>query len=108
MVVAVQPLPSWRELWVFHEDAGTWKIDVLLPGIVDPEEGYVDYSGYAPDTGRILIAREVKESSGFRRRFEVLRLDNLAPVRQASSPDLLLDFRRWQDRQWQRDTLALH
>ena len=56
----------------------------------------------------ILIAREVKERSGFRRRFEVLRLDGLAPVRQASSPDLLLDSRRWQDRQWQRDTLALH
>ena len=24
LVLAVQPLESWRELWVFHEDAGNW------------------------------------------------------------------------------------
>jgi len=108
LVLAVQPLESWRELWVFHEDAGNWTVDVLSPGLDEPEEGYVDYAGFVPGTKRLLIAREVKEHGRFRRRFEELRLDDLALVRQASSPDLLRDFGRWQDIAWRRDTLALH
>ena len=107
LVLAVQPLESWRELWVFHETAGSWTIDVLSPGLDNPEEGYVDYAGYAPGTRRLLIAREVKDRGRFRRSFEELRLDDLALVRQASSPELLRDFGRWQDVAWRRDTLAL-
>jgi hypothetical protein len=108
VVLAVQPLESWRELWIFHERAGSWTIDVLSPGLDNPEEGYVDFAGYAPGTRRLLIAREVKDHGRFRRSFEELRLDDLALVRQASSPDLLRDFGRWQDIAWRRDTLALH
>jgi hypothetical protein len=108
LVLAVQPLESWRELWVFHQGAGNWNVDVLSPGLDDPDEGYVDYAGFAPGTKRLLIAREVKEHGRFRRRFEELRLDDLALVRQASSPELLRDFGRWQDASWRRDTLALH
>lgn len=108
LVLAVQPLESWRELWVFHKTAGSWTIDVLSPGLDDPEEGYVDFAGYAPGTRRLLIAREVKDHGRFRRSFEELRLDDLALVRQASSPELLRDFGRWQDVAWRRDTLALH
>jgi hypothetical protein len=108
LVLAVQPLESWRELWVFHQSAGNWTIDVLSPGADDPEEGYVDYAGFAPGSRRLLIAREVKERGRFRRHFEELRLDDLALVRQASSPELLRDFGRWQDAAWRRDTLALH
>jgi hypothetical protein len=108
LVLAVQPLESWRELWVFHERAGSWTIDVLSPGLDDPEEGYVDFAGYSPGTRRLLIAREVKDRGRFRRSFEELRLDDLALVRQASSPELLRDFGRWQDVAWRRDTLALH
>jgi hypothetical protein len=108
LVLAVQPLESWRELWVFHEDAGNWTVDVLSPGLDDPEEGYVDYAGFVPGTKRLLIAREVKEHGRFRRRFEELRLGDLALLRQASSPELLRDFGRWQDVDWRRDTLALH
>jgi hypothetical protein len=108
LVLAVQPLEGWRELWVFHERAGSWTIDVLSPGLDNPEEGYVDFAGYAPGTRRLLIAREVKERGRFRRSFEELRLDDLALVRQASSPELLRDFGRWQDVAWRRDTLALH
>jgi hypothetical protein len=108
LVLAVQPLESWRELWVFHERAGSWTIDVLSPGLDNPEEGYVDFAGYAPGTRRLLIAREVKDRGRFRRSFEEMRLDDLALVRQASSPDLLRDFGRWQDIAWRRDTLALH
>jgi hypothetical protein len=108
LVLAVQPLESWRELWVFHEKAGSWTIDVLSPGLDNPEEGYVDFAGYAPGTRRLLIAREVKDRGRFRRSFEELRLDDLALVRQASNPELLRDFGRWQDVAWRRDTLALH
>lgn len=107
LVLAVQPLPGWRELWVFHATGDTWSIDVLSPGI-ETEVGYVDFAGYVPATNRILIAREAKERGSFRRRFEVLLLDDLAPVRQASTPELLLDFRAGQDSQWRRNTLALH
>ena len=108
LVLAVQPLEGWRELWVFHQRDGSWTIDVLPPGLDNPEEGYVDFAGYAPGTKRLLIAREVKERGRFRRSFEELRLDDLALVRQASAPELLRDFGRWQDVAWRRDTLALH
>lgn len=108
LVLAVQPLETWRELWVFHEVAGHWTIDVLSPGADDPEQGYVEFAGFAPGTRRLLIAREVKERTGrYRQRFEVLRIDDLALVRHASTPDLLRDFGRWQDVNWRRDTLAL-
>jgi hypothetical protein len=108
LVLAVQPLESWRELWVFHERAGGWTVDVLSPGLDNPEEGYVDFAGYAPGNRRLLIARELKDRGRFRRSFEELRLDDLALVRQGSSPELLQDFGRWQDVAWRRETLALH
>ena len=108
LVLAVQPLESWRELWVFHEGVAGWTVDVLSPGADDPEEGYVEFAGFAPRTQRLLIVREVKERGRFRRRFEELRLEDLVPVRQATSPELLADFGRWQDAAWRRDTLALH
>jgi hypothetical protein len=108
LVLAVQPLESWRELWVFHRSAGTWAIDVLSPGSDDPEEGYVEFAGFTPRTRRLLIAREVKSRGRFQRSFEERRLDDLAVVQQASAPELLGDFGRWQDVSWRRDTLALH
>ena len=108
LVLAVQPLESWRELWLFHEQAGAWTVDVISPGTDDPEAGYVEFAGFAPGAKRLLVAREVKERGRFRRRFEELRLDDLALVRQASTPELLRDFGRWQDVAWRRDTLALH
>ncbi|HXW73727.1 MAG TPA: hypothetical protein VEK10_02830 [Steroidobacteraceae bacterium] len=108
LVLAVQPLESWRELWVFRDSSAGWAIDVIPPGADDPEEGYVDFAGFTPGTRRLLIAREVKERDRFRRRFEELRLEDLVPVKQASSPELLVDFGRWQDVTWRRDTLALH
>jgi hypothetical protein len=108
LVLAVQPLEGWRELWVFHVSAGAWTVDVVSPGTDEPEEGYVDFAGFAPATDRLLIAREVQERGQFRRRFEELRLDDLTLVRGASTPDLLRDFGSWQDSAWRRDTLALH
>jgi hypothetical protein len=108
MVLAVQPLEGWRELWIFHLRGGTWIADVLPPGFDEPEEGYIEYAGYVPTTRRLLIARELKDRGHFRRSFEELRLDDLVTVRQAGNPELLRDFGRWQDVNWRRDTLALH
>ena len=108
LALAVQPLESWRELWVFHERAGSWTVDVLSPGVDDPQEGYVEFAGFAPGTRRLLIARELKDQGRFRRFFEERRLDDLALVRQASAPERLFDFGRWQDVAWRRDTLVLH
>jgi len=108
LVLSVQPLESWRELWVFHPHEGSWSVDVLSPALSDPDEGYVDFAGFAPRTRRLLVACEVKEHGQFHRRFQELRLDDLTIVRQASSPDFLPDFGRWQDADWRRDTLALH
>jgi hypothetical protein len=108
VVLAVQPLEGWRELWIFHRKAGAWIVEVLPPGINDPELGYIEYAGYVPATRRLLVALEVKERGHFRRIFEELRLDDLVTIRQASSPELLRDFGRWQDANWRRDTLALH
>ncbi len=107
LVLSVQPLESWRELWVFHQIAGKWLVDVISPGLDEPDEGYVEYAGFAPGTSRILLVREVKERARFRRWFEEVRLDDLVLVRQASTPELLRDFGRWQDVGWRRDTLAL-
>ena len=106
-MLSVQPLESWRELWVFHQIAGKWLVDVISPGLDEPDEGYVEYAGFAPGTSRILLVREVKEHARFRRWFEEVRLDDLVLVRQASTPELLRDFGRWQDVRWRRDTLAL-
>jgi hypothetical protein len=107
IVLSVQPLESWRELWVFHQIAGKWLVDVISPGLDEPEQGYVEYAGFAPGTLRILLVREVKERTRYRRWFEEVRLDDLVVVRQASTPELLRDFGRWQDVRWRRDTLAL-
>jgi len=107
-VLAVQLLESWRELWIFREGTKGWTVDVLPPGSNAPDEGYVEFAGFAPGSQRLLIAVEVREHGRFRRRFEELRLEDLLPVRQASSPEMLADFGRWQDIAWRRDTLILH
>jgi hypothetical protein len=108
LALAVQPLECWRELWLFHEVAGAWTIDVVSPGLEDPVAGYAEFAGFVPATRRVLIAREVQERGTIRRHFEELRLDDLALMRRASAPGLLPDFGRWQDPDWRRDTLALH
>ena len=68
----------------------------------------MEFAGFAPGSGRLLITREAREHGRFHRRFEELSLADLLPVKQASSPELLADFGRWQDAAWRRDTLALH
>lgn len=108
LAVAVQPLATWRELWVFRRVAGIWIVDVLPPTAADPGVGYVEFAGFVPNTNRMLVAREARGENGrFRRSFEVVPLDTLAAEKQASTPALLAAFTKWQDPAWKRVTVSL-
>ena len=107
LALAVQPLETWRELWVFRKGAQGWTVDVLPPAGSNPDLGYVEFAGFTPGAKRMLVAREVRADGHFRRRFEVLRLDTLVADRQASTPELLPDFERWEDSAWKHQTVAL-
>ena len=63
----------------------------------------VNYAAY-----HLAYTRVYLQTRSMQTPVEELRLDDLALVRQASSPELLRDFGRWQDVAWRRDTLALH
>jgi hypothetical protein len=106
LAVAVQPTDSWRELWVFHEVAGAWTVDVLAPG-TDAEVGYLELAGFSPDASRVVAAREVRTPAGARRTFEVLRLDTLQVEKQSTTIDGIGVFKRWQDPAWRAETVAL-
>lgn len=107
LALAVQPLDTWRELWVFRKAAQGWTVDVLPPGTSSPDLGYVEFAGFTPGAKRMLVARELRIDGRFRRRFEVLRLDTLVADGQASAPELLPAFERWQDSTWKHQTVAL-
>lgn len=107
LALAVQPLATWRELWVFRQTAQGWVIDVMPPATSSPALGYLEFAGWVPGTNQLLVAREARMEGRFVHRFEVLRLDTLSADKQASSPDLLQAFSRWQDPAWKRGTVAL-
>lgn len=134
LVVAVQPLPSWNELWIFHRDdaaasapaaspAGSqgaaaaekdrgdpssgWRLTTLSPAAVDPRLGNIELAGFSPDGARLLIAREAEVEGVIRREFQVVRLSTLRVENQARSADRLAAFRSWQSADWQSRTLAL-
>jgi hypothetical protein len=41
LALAVQPLDTWRELWLFRKSADGWTVDVLPPGLSNPDLGYI-------------------------------------------------------------------
>jgi hypothetical protein len=105
--LAVQPLDSWRELWVFRKQGSVWSIDVLPPTAGGPELGYIEFAGWVPGGAQLLVARESRVEGRQRRSFDVLRLDTLAAERQSPDPVQLGAFQRWQDAQWKRDSVSL-
>ena len=113
LTVAVQPLDTWRELWVFRKTAGQWTIDVLPPASSSPELGYIEFAGWStlvPGSGsapQMLLVRETRIAGRYKRSFEVMRLDTLAIDKQASDPSLLAAFSKWQDAAWKRQTVSL-
>jgi hypothetical protein len=107
LALAVQPTDAWREMWIFRKTGSEWSVRVLPPAAILPDVGYAEFAGWVPGGTQILVAREASGEGKFRRNFELLRLDNLLPVRQASDPSVLGAFQRWQDPAWKRETLSL-
>jgi len=107
LALAVQPTDAWREMWVFRKAGGQWGVRVLPPAAIVPDVGYAEFAGWVPGGAQILVAREASGEGKYRRNFELLRLDSLLPVRQASDPSVLGAFQRWQDPAWKRETLSL-
>jgi hypothetical protein len=107
LALAVQPLDTWRELWVFRKTAGQWAVDVLPPASSSPELGYVEFAGWAQGAPQMLLARETKIAGRQKRSFEVMRTDTLTTEKQASDPSLLVAFTKWQDTNWKRSSVSL-
>lgn len=107
LALAVQPMAAWREMWVFHKNAGGWTLDVLPPAAVDPDVGYVEFAGWVPGAARMLAVREVRVEGRFKRSFEVLNMDTLAVEVWADKPLSVTLFNRWQDPAWKRQTVSL-
>jgi hypothetical protein len=107
LALAVQPLETWRELWVFRKTAGQWTIEVLPPASSSPELGYIEFAGWVPGAQQMLIARETRIAGRSKRSFEVARMDTLTTEKQSSDASLLVAFGKWQDAGWKRQTVSL-
>lgn len=106
VALAVQPLAGWRELWLYRLTAEGWTLDTIPPGSNTPGLGTVEFAGWVPGGERLLALREAIVDGRAKRSFEVWRLDTLAVEKQASSPNLLVLFGKWQDPVWKQMTVA--
>ncbi len=107
LTVAVQPLDTWREMWVFQKKDGEWKINVLPPALETPQLGYVEFAGWVPGSPLMLAARETKSEGLYKTRFETIKLNTLETEKQADKPANLSLFYRWQDPLWKGKTVAI-
>lgn len=107
LALAVQPMTSWRELWLFHVVGKQWVIDVLPPAADDPQLGYIEFAGWVPGDHLMLVAREARINGRFIHHFEILDMASLATTRQADQPSSLSLFYRYQDATWRSQTVSL-
>lgn len=107
LALAVQPMTSWRELWLFHLVDKHWVIDILPPGNDDPGLGYIEFAGWVPGSQLMLAAREARINGRFVHRFEIVDLATLATSHFADKPSSLSLFYRHQDAVWKSQTVSL-
>lgn len=107
LALAVQPMTSWRELWLFHVVGKQWAIDVVPPADDDPGLGYIEFAGWVPGDHLMLAAREARVNGRFVHRFEILDMASLDATRQADKPSSLSLFYRYQDAIWKSQTVSL-
>jgi hypothetical protein len=107
MTLAVQPLESWREMWVFHKEGATWQLEAVPPASEHPELGYIEFAGWVPGNQQFLVARETFEKGRARTRFELWSRAALKAEKHADKPGSLTPFYRWQDPLWKSGTVAL-
>ena len=108
LALAVQPLESWRELWLFRRDSrGGWDVSVLPPATTNPDLGYAEFAGWVPGGKQVLVAREARGEGKYKKSFEVLKLASLTAERQAPEASMLGAFNRWQDAGWKGASVSL-
>ena len=107
LALAVQPLDTWREIWIFREGSDGWALDVVPPGLDSPTLGYVEFAGWVPGNAQMLTAREVRVDGRYKTSFETLNMSTLEIAKQADKPGNLSLFYRWQDPQWKSQTVAV-
>jgi hypothetical protein len=107
MTLAVQPLDTWRELWVFRQGRNGWQLEVVPPSIDNPELGYLEFAGWVPGNKQMLVAREIVINGQSKTSFELWNRDTLAVERRADKPGNLSAFYRWQDPVWKSGTVAV-
>ena len=107
LTLAVQPLDTWREMWVFQQDEAGWRVDILPPGVENPDLGYVEFSGWVPGGQQMLATREIRIQGRYKISFELLRQTDLDVMKWADKPSSLTPFYRWQDPIWKGGTVSL-
>ena len=108
LALAVQPMESWREMWVFaRQSKDAWSVQVLPPSMVTPELGYAEFAGWVPGGRQMLVVKEARGGKSLKPNFEVVRTDTLSTDRRTSDPSALGPFMRWQDPAWKRETVSL-
>jgi hypothetical protein len=110
LTLAVQPLATWRELWMFRASKDGWTLQVLPPSTEAGGVGYVEFAGWVPGTSQVLAAREVRDPARNNkpaRTYELLDGQTLATLKTADAPSSLKAFNRFQDPAWKRVTVSL-
>jgi len=103
----VQPLDTWREMWVFRQEPTGWILDVVPPATDTPVLGYVEFAGWVPGRTKMLAAREAKVDGRYKVSFELLSVSSLEVERWADKPTSLSAFYRWQAPTWKARTVSI-
>ena len=102
LVLAVQTLEGWRELWLWHKVDQQWVVDVIPPANSDPDLAYVDFAGWIPGSNdKFLLAREARTDGRYQRSYEVFNRQNLQTETSSERLRNVALFSKWQDAQWQ-------